>query len=73
MNRILSHIKKSTDAGMLAVWENDAHCTRFEVGKGLSGFHAFRYSGMRLIVHHSGMTIGEAAKLVAGWLNETRD
>lgn len=69
---IISHIKNSTAAGMLAVWENGMG-GRFEVGKGLSGYHAFRYFNMRLIIHHHGMTINEVANLVAGWINETTD
>lgn len=73
MNEILSHIKNCTDARMLAVWENGANTYRIEVGRGLSGYAAFRYSGLRLIVHHSGMTIREVANLVAGWLNEVSD
>ena len=73
MNEILTHIKKSTDMGGLAVWSNEANTFRLEVGRGLSGYAAFRYSGLRLIVHHSGMTIREVANLVAGWLNEVSD
>lgn len=69
---ILQHIRNSTNAGMLAVWENGIG-SRFEVGKSLSGYHAFRYCNARLIVHHSGMTIREVANLVAGWINETAD
>ena len=57
---------------MLAVWENGLG-GRFEVGKSLSGYHAFRYCNARLIIHHSGMTINEAANLVSGWINETKD
>lgn len=70
---ILQHIKDTTAAGMLAVWSNGANTYRLEVGKGLSGFAAFRYSGNRLIIHHSGMTIREVANLVAGWLNDLKD
>lgn len=72
MNRIFRHIQESTAAGMLAVWETGTG-SRFEVGRSLSGYHAFRYCGMRLIVHHAGMTIEEVSNLVAGWINETKD
>lgn len=71
--QIRSHIKTSTEARMLAVWSNEANTYRLEVGKGLSGYTAFRFSGGRLIVHHSGMTINEATNLVAGWLKEVGD
>lgn len=69
---IIQHIKNSTAAGMLAVWENGLG-GRFEVGRGLSGYHAFRYCNARLIIHHAGMTINEVANLVSGWINETKD
>ena len=58
---------------MLAVFETGARTYRIEVGLGLSGYAAFRYSGLRLIVHHSGMTLREAADLVARWMCELAD
>lgn len=73
MNEIISHIKSSTAMGAMAVWSNEAKTFSVEVCLGPSGYAAFRYSGIRLIVHHSGMTIREVANLVAGWLNEVGD
>lgn len=73
MNEILTHIKNCTGMGNMAVWSNEAKTFSVEVCLGPSGYAAFRYSGLRLIVHHSGMTIREVANLVAGWLNEVSD
>lgn len=68
MNKILSHIKKSTAIGALAVFHTTTGA-RFEVGRGLSGgYHAEWYGrGFVLIASHRGLTLREAAGLVLRW------
>lgn len=71
---IQQHIEKSTGLGGLAVFTIPAVGARFEVGRGLSGYAVFRYSGAgRLVVQHSGMTLQEATGCVARWIAEFKD
>jgi len=67
MNKILSHIKKSTAIGAVAVFQTTTGA-RFQVGRGLSGYHAEWYGrGFVLIASHRELTLREAASLVLRW------
>lgn len=71
---IRQHIKKNATGDKLAVFTIPALGVRFEVAAGMSGFAAFRYSGVgRLVAHHSGMTLDEAAGCVGRWMAEYKD
>ena len=70
----IKHIQESTACGALAVWKDgQENGRRLEAGKSLSGYAVFRYSGFRLIVHHSGLTLEEAARVIDRWIAEIND
>lgn len=69
----LQHIQDATGKGMLAVWTDGAGFRRLEAGRSLSGYSVFRYCGLRLMTHHHGMTLREAAGCIDRWLTEIAD
>jgi len=70
----IKHIKDSTSVGAMAVWTDGLkNGYRLEAGRSLSGYATFKYYGFRLIVHHTGLTLKEAAACIDRWISERAD